>query len=78
MKKNINNMRVTFREVEAVDSKEAIEAIRSTKKDYDLVIVGKLRVSGSQSLEVEMKPWVEHKELRELMIFLHQEIFVTG
>ncbi|KAJ0045309.1 hypothetical protein Pint_06587 [Pistacia integerrima] len=54
---------VTFDEVLVSTTMQMIETIRSTEEDnYDLMIVGKRRVAGSQ-LEQEMKPWVEHKEL---------------
>ncbi|KAJ0103382.1 hypothetical protein Patl1_06688 [Pistacia atlantica] len=52
---------VTFDEVLVSTTMQMIETIRSTEEDnYDLMIVGKRRVAGSQ-LEQEMKPWVEHK-----------------
>ncbi|KAJ0045316.1 hypothetical protein Pint_06589 [Pistacia integerrima] len=69
---------VTFDEVLVSTTMQMIETIRSTEEDnYDLMIVGKRRVAGSQ-LEQEMKPWVEHKELGEIGDYLASDDFCQG
>ncbi|KAF5736533.1 putative K(+)/H(+) antiporter [Tripterygium wilfordii] len=57
-----SNACVVCKEVEAKDSVELMEVIRSVKNKYDLVMVGRRRGFKSK-FEQEMVEWVEHVEL---------------
>lgn len=59
---NIGNACVVCRKLVANDTRQLMEAVRSTESYYDLAIVGK-RQWFSSELEVEMNLWVKYKEL---------------
>ncbi|KAJ0103381.1 hypothetical protein Patl1_06686 [Pistacia atlantica] len=77
LSKNKNNAGVRFDEIDADSTARAIDSMRSIQKDYDLVIVGKRRIEGSQ-LKQDMKPWLEYEELGEMGDFLASKDFCQG
>ncbi|XP_031248328.1 uncharacterized protein LOC116106114 [Pistacia vera] len=77
LSKNKNNAGVRFDETDVDSTARAIDLMRSIQKDYDLVIVGKRRIEGSQ-LKQDMKPWLEYEELGEMGDFLASKDFCQG
>lgn len=75
--RNLGNACVVCHNIDVTNTLEALEVIRSSDKDYDLVVVGKRRRPNS-SLEREMMPWTDYEELGVIGDMLASQDFCGG